>query len=336
MTDAVTTAGSLVRYDAACRALAAAKSVDEAKHIRDAAIAMAAYARQAKNRDLEADAVEIRLRATRRLDQMRQAQKQSIGLSVGTKGSRIKGARVDEKPTLASQGIDKNLAHQGRVLGALSDEKFEAVVADARDNVARVVRTVVRQAESQQKRKTYSLETPRAMLPSPTGRKIRVARNASVRQWMLVIGPNISREALKEREMTAREGEAVKWLEVERDDLVDRAAALETEAKALREAAGLVRQRIENEVRNSVGSVAPFTETFDFEADEQTDTELAGLPQTELVDRLLGARNAGGGPLKQVGRGYWGDYSLARYQTFEPNGVPPCWTRTGSPDWLAA
>src|SRR5262245_19238351 len=106
----------LARYDAACRALAEARSVDEIKDIRDKAIAMAAYARQAKNRDLEADAVEIRMRATRRLDQLRQAQKDTVGLSVGTRGSHVKGARVDDKPTLGSQGIDKNLAHQARVL----------------------------------------------------------------------------------------------------------------------------------------------------------------------------------------------------------------------------
>jgi len=96
---------------------------------------LAAYARQAKNRNLEADAVEIRLRATRKLDQLRQAQKETIGLSAGTRGSRVKGARVDDKPTLASQGIDKNLAQQARVLGKLSDEGFEKAVTKTRAKV---------------------------------------------------------------------------------------------------------------------------------------------------------------------------------------------------------
>jgi len=73
----------LIRYDNACRALAEARSVDEVKHVRDKAIAMAAYARQARNRDLEADAIEIRLRATRRLDQLRLAQKAAVGLNEG-------------------------------------------------------------------------------------------------------------------------------------------------------------------------------------------------------------------------------------------------------------
>lgn len=124
---------ALVRYDAACRAVADAKSIDEVKDIRDRAVAMAAYARQAKNRDLEADAIEIRMRATRQLDLMRQAQKEAVGLNRGA----AVPTRVDHKPTLASQGIDKNLAHQARQLGAMSEDAFEKAVANARAAVAK-------------------------------------------------------------------------------------------------------------------------------------------------------------------------------------------------------
>jgi N6-adenosine-specific RNA methylase IME4 len=152
-------AGPLVRYDSACRALAEARSVDEVKDIRDKAVAMAAYARQAKNRDLEADAVEIRMRATRMLDRLRQAQKETVGLNRGAAGGGEKtgprGLLVnprDLRPTLASQGIDKNLAHQARVLGAMDDADFERKVAEARDSASRVFRRAVREAEIAQER----------------------------------------------------------------------------------------------------------------------------------------------------------------------------------------
>src|SRR5262249_44515985 len=154
-----------MKYDAACRALTEARSVDEVKDIRDAAIAMAAYARQAKNRELEADAVEIRMRATRRLDQLRQAQKETVGLATGGEhGGRGRIDRGRQAPsivraTLAMQGIDKNLAKQARALGALSEEEFEAAVADAHDRVARAVRNTVREIEIEQQRATYRART---------------------------------------------------------------------------------------------------------------------------------------------------------------------------------
>jgi hypothetical protein len=126
----------LAKYDAACRAVAECKSVDEAMDILDKAVAIAAYARQAKNKTMEADAKAIRMRATRKVDELRRAQKETVGLNRGVKGSKITGLKknpvMDDRPTLASQGIDKNLAHKGRVLGAMSDEKFEEAVADAR------------------------------------------------------------------------------------------------------------------------------------------------------------------------------------------------------------
>jgi len=63
-----------------------------------------------------ADAVEIRLRATRRLDQLRQAQKKTVGLHEGGR-PKTGVSKTPVKPTLGSQGIDKNLAHQARTLG---------------------------------------------------------------------------------------------------------------------------------------------------------------------------------------------------------------------------
>jgi hypothetical protein len=72
-----------IRYDAARKALAEARSVDDVRAIFDIAVAMAPYARQAKNCDMEADAMEIRLRATRRIDELRKAQKETVGLATG-------------------------------------------------------------------------------------------------------------------------------------------------------------------------------------------------------------------------------------------------------------
>jgi N6-adenosine-specific RNA methylase IME4 len=152
----------LVRYDAACRALAEARQVDEVKDIRDKAIAMAAYARQAKNRDLEADAVELRMRATRRLDQLRQAQKETVGLNAGTRGQFAGGLKnnpPDSRPTLASQGIDKNLAHQARVLGAMDEAAFERKVVEARGSAERVFRRAVCEAEIAQERAERRAQT---------------------------------------------------------------------------------------------------------------------------------------------------------------------------------
>ena len=157
---------TLAIYDAACRALAEAVRVDEILQIRDVARQLEACARVAKNRNAEADAVVLRLRAVRRLGQLLQAQKETVGFNRGAAGggekSGPRGTLVnprDLRPTLESQGIDKHLAQQARVLGGLSDLDFEAVVAEARDKVNRAVRNAVREVELEQERETYRTRT---------------------------------------------------------------------------------------------------------------------------------------------------------------------------------
>jgi hypothetical protein len=125
---------ALAKYDAACRAVAECKSVVEAKDMHDKAAAMEFYARAAKNKELEADAKAIRMRAVRKLGQLMKAQKEGVGLAKGGGGKHGR-KRVSEKPTLESQGIDKNMAQKGRELGAMPEEKFQQALEDVREAV---------------------------------------------------------------------------------------------------------------------------------------------------------------------------------------------------------
>lgn len=133
---------SLIRYDAACRALAEAKSVDDVKEIRDRSEAMRAYAKQAKNKQLEVDAAEIRIRAERRLGEMIAAQRDAGDLSKGAQGtgSNQHQVRVANGPaaiSLAEAGIDKHLADRARKLAAIPEAEFTEIVADWRGRVER-------------------------------------------------------------------------------------------------------------------------------------------------------------------------------------------------------
>ena len=134
-----TTSGTmaLVRYEAACRARAAARSVDEVMEIRDRAEGMRDYAKQAKNKQLEVDAAEIRICAERRLGRMIRGQKETLGLNRGATGGGRKagprGAYVeprDTAPTLASAGIDKKLSSRAQRLAAVPEAEFEGMVGE--------------------------------------------------------------------------------------------------------------------------------------------------------------------------------------------------------------
>jgi hypothetical protein len=129
-------ARQLMKYDAARRAVAEAHRIDEVKNIRDKAVAMSVYAKQAKDGELIAQATAVRKRAERRLGELIEADRKAGKLAKPPGGSnkRPRKDRVVKKPdlkTLADQGIDKNLADRARKAAAMSAAKFEQQVARA-------------------------------------------------------------------------------------------------------------------------------------------------------------------------------------------------------------
>lgn len=147
----------LVLYNEACRALQAAKSTDEAKDMRDRAEAMRAYAKQAKNKQLEIDAAEIRIRAERRIGELIKSQKETVGLNTGQRGQFTGGSNEapPAPPTLAEAGIDKKLSSRAQKMAAVPEDEFEGMLGDWRDRIEkeneRVTTNLLRAGERKQR-----------------------------------------------------------------------------------------------------------------------------------------------------------------------------------------
>jgi N6-adenosine-specific RNA methylase IME4 len=122
------TGQGLVIYDTACRALAAAHRVDEVKSIRDKAVAMQVYAKQAKDTTLITQATDIRMRAERRAGEMLGDMEKNQGAVPGKTGRKGKPV-LDDKPKLADLGINKTQSSRWQELAKLDDEVFESKVA---------------------------------------------------------------------------------------------------------------------------------------------------------------------------------------------------------------
>lgn len=122
----------LVRYDVAKRAIADLVSVDEVKDWRDKALAIQAYAVQAKDKQLEVDAAEHRFRCERRLGELLAA------------SDKAKAGRPPENPslvtrdyrgapTLAGLGISYDLSSRAQAIATIPEDGFEAELAAHRD-----------------------------------------------------------------------------------------------------------------------------------------------------------------------------------------------------------
>ena len=132
-TIAVVQAYRLISYEAIKQALSEARSIYEVKEIRDKAEAIRLYARQAKDTKLEAEAIEIRLRAERKAGQML-IQMRDAGL-LAKHGDNRHNLEVPDRNLLTLSDIDitkKQSAEWGDLADLLEDE-FKARLEKVRE-----------------------------------------------------------------------------------------------------------------------------------------------------------------------------------------------------------
>jgi predicted RNase H-like nuclease (RuvC/YqgF family) len=100
---------------------------------------MQAYGRMAKDKTLEIDAAEIRIRAERRLGELLSLQKNADGFNKGGRPAEITGTLPGPviSPTLAEAGISKNLSSRAQKLAAVPNDEFESEVSDWRERVGK-------------------------------------------------------------------------------------------------------------------------------------------------------------------------------------------------------
>lgn len=138
-------AGALAIYDRMCMAIAECSRVDEAKDIRDKALALEAYYRQARNLDAEREAANVRLRAERRVGELLKdlaraetpnpaGKNQHVVTSAdGTQPQSISEQARCKGPSpyataLAEQGMSRQAAHRFQSLASIPERDFEAAL----------------------------------------------------------------------------------------------------------------------------------------------------------------------------------------------------------------
>jgi hypothetical protein len=119
---------ALVHYDAMCRAIAETYEVDEVKDIRDKALALEIYARQANNIEAEQQACRIRLRAERRSGELL-AETKHLG----------RPQKVSPRATLSDLSISRDQSSDWQKMAEVPEEEFEAALAGEKPSTAGIV-----------------------------------------------------------------------------------------------------------------------------------------------------------------------------------------------------
>lgn len=138
---------SLALYDRMCTAIAECARVDEAKEIRDKALALEAYYRQARNLDAEREAANVRLRAERRVGELLKELARADHADAGRASGVARAANASPEDTrsiserampvgpspyasaLSEHGISRQTAHKFQALANIPEAEFERALA---------------------------------------------------------------------------------------------------------------------------------------------------------------------------------------------------------------
>jgi hypothetical protein len=123
--------GAILKYDAACQAIAEAKSFDDVQEWMDKAAAVREYGRRIHNRQMEIDAIEIRVRAKKRRGELLLQLKVAGQLREGKK----KLSSADDslpRITLEELGVTANESSEEQKIAGLEGNSFERLVARCR------------------------------------------------------------------------------------------------------------------------------------------------------------------------------------------------------------
>lgn len=124
---------ALVRFEAARRALAEARSIDEVKDIRDKAEALRLYVKQqGESLEMQNDVAEIKLRAERRAGELLVEMKTNGERH--SPGGDTTSLMASRRKTLSDIGVSVNQSSNWQRIAAMPEETFERTIAETKAN----------------------------------------------------------------------------------------------------------------------------------------------------------------------------------------------------------
>lgn len=154
----------LIKYEAARKAIAEARSIDDVKDIRDKVEALKAYAKQKHDVEMECWLSEIRVRAIRRMGDIStelekaKGNQYSVELPSG-------GKQQSKAQTLKAAGISTSVANRCEKIAEMPEKEFEKYIAKKKDErkpvkITEVIAAVTSKTREEKQKKKLQEKPP--------------------------------------------------------------------------------------------------------------------------------------------------------------------------------